>query len=1090
MLQNLTNKQHQQITSTGGYQRSTSKGNSPKQQTYQSKDRAMQILQQQSYQYLSVNSASQALNKSPSAHLQQNAKNNSQSRATTAPGISSNNGSKGMQNDGSQKQIDFYNAQKKQDQSRSSSSSTTSEEDGSTNIDKKIHSLITQVQRQDNQQQEEEYEKKKMSLRGQSSNRMPQTQSNQGNTPVIFQAQHQPSAQEIQKLSKQIQQKQSQNSALSPTRKSQMGDALLPPQLQRDLGKKTLVLDLDETLVHSSFKPIDNPDIVQGVDIDGKIQYVYVLKRPSCEEFIQRMSKIYEIVMFTASLSKYAQPLYSKLDQQGVTATLLYREHCTFYNGLFVKDMERLGRPMSDIIIIDNSPTSYLFQPENALPSISWYDDMSDRELNEFVPILEKLAIVKDVRPYLTKIVTENKIDYVKARELLNIGQFINPEEEMQKLRSNAIFTPQKTRSEPEKAPSGIKQREMTHTPQQNNALQPKSNQLSLMNSSSKTNKAQNALNSSSSKSLSQAVSQQQQQLKVLQNSIEQLRQQQSIHQKKQTQIEDMKKRLMVGGNSAQTSSQPDLKINSELRSSCDQLRSTLYQNSSQQHQVINRTPSAQIGTMKQNLLQLSNQNLQDKENKHQSTSHLKSSYQSNQASSQFSLSEQKYQEYMRSLQKHQKRSGSQPQHQQSTSVQPSHLMNPSKQLELKTGRAMPTQSSIETDTQTLDSYRKSSAQQEHPRRYQNNEIQKRASSAQVRQPTLSGSTQSTSKSRPITASSYSTSSQHRSSSKNISSSLTQSGSAKIIKLAQQSKIGSQIQGTPDKQSNFSSSLNYNRQGSSANGGYVQSANVTPKSSASYLSSSQRNPTSMISKKNTENSLSALQQKNQELRKNYVNYIQKVESTNPSIGSQSVSIKTASLKLKDSQNKPGSAMNKFINKFESQSLNHQSQTPQAQTIHLGNDNIQTSILTQAKLTSTQGSQANKNHLSYSSIYAKLNQANQNFSLSPSHNSHQHTLSQSNMQQQQMQGNVGQPIRPSHMTQSSTGMSQNYAHNSGIQTTTHAQNSNPLLRSVNQNQQQQQSQSHSLSLNVNNSPAVNLIALQMLKNAQSSYHKHQ
>ena len=100
-----------------------------------------------------------------------------------------------------------------------------------------------------------------------------------------------------------------------------MGDALLPPQSERDRGKKTLVLDLDETLVHSSFKPIDGPDIVQGVDIDGKVQYVYVLKRPLCEEFIQRMSSIYEIVMFTASLSKYANPLYGKLDKNQVTAT-------------------------------------------------------------------------------------------------------------------------------------------------------------------------------------------------------------------------------------------------------------------------------------------------------------------------------------------------------------------------------------------------------------------------------------------------------------------------------------------------------------------------------------------------------------------------------------------------------------------------------------------------------------------------------------------------------------------------------------------------------------------------------------------------
>ena len=125
------------------------------------------------------------------------------------------------------------------------------------------------------------------------------------------------------------------------------------------------------------------------------------MKRPFCEEFILRMSNYYEIVMFTASLSKYAEPLYNKLDSNRVSATLLYREHCTFHNGLFVKDMARLGRPLQNVIIIDNSPTSFLFQPENALPCISWYDDPNDTELMDFVPILEKLSKESDVRKIL-----------------------------------------------------------------------------------------------------------------------------------------------------------------------------------------------------------------------------------------------------------------------------------------------------------------------------------------------------------------------------------------------------------------------------------------------------------------------------------------------------------------------------------------------------------------------------------------------------------------------------------------------------------------------------------------------------------------
>jgi len=36
--------------------------------------------------------------------------------------------------------------------------------------------------------------------------------------------------------------------------------ALLPPQRERDRGKKTLILDLDETLIHSSFEPLANAD--------------------------------------------------------------------------------------------------------------------------------------------------------------------------------------------------------------------------------------------------------------------------------------------------------------------------------------------------------------------------------------------------------------------------------------------------------------------------------------------------------------------------------------------------------------------------------------------------------------------------------------------------------------------------------------------------------------------------------------------------------------------------------------------------------------------------------------------------------------
>jgi len=89
---------------------------------------------------------------------------------------------------------------------------------------------------------------------------------------------------------------------------------LLGPRSRKNSHKKTLVLDLDETLVHSSFKPPENPDIVLPVDIEGKVCYVYVLIRPGAISFLEELSEYYELVIFTASLSKYAEPLMKILD--------------------------------------------------------------------------------------------------------------------------------------------------------------------------------------------------------------------------------------------------------------------------------------------------------------------------------------------------------------------------------------------------------------------------------------------------------------------------------------------------------------------------------------------------------------------------------------------------------------------------------------------------------------------------------------------------------------------------------------------------------------------------------------------------------
>jgi carboxy-terminal domain RNA polymerase II polypeptide A small phosphatase len=110
------------------------------------------------------------------------------------------------------------------------------------------------------------------------------------------------------------------------------------------------------------------------------------------------MAQHYEVIIYTASISRYADPLMDKMDPKGLCTARLFREHCAFVQGIFVKDLSVLGRNMKNTILIDNSPTSYMLQPECGLPILSWYDDKSDRVLLDYIPLLIEMSKLSDVR--------------------------------------------------------------------------------------------------------------------------------------------------------------------------------------------------------------------------------------------------------------------------------------------------------------------------------------------------------------------------------------------------------------------------------------------------------------------------------------------------------------------------------------------------------------------------------------------------------------------------------------------------------------------------------------------------------------------
>lgn len=164
---------------------------------------------------------------------------------------------------------------------------------------------------------------------------------------------------------------------------------LLPPRVpsytaatrNAKLPQKTLVLDLDETLIHSLAKggrmssghmvevklsmPMTTALTPGGPQTTLGPQHpilYYVHKRPHCDDFLRKISKWYKLVIFTASVQEYADPVIDWLEQERkYFQARYYRQHCTFRNGAYIKDLSSVEPDLSKVMILDNSPMSYIF---------------------------------------------------------------------------------------------------------------------------------------------------------------------------------------------------------------------------------------------------------------------------------------------------------------------------------------------------------------------------------------------------------------------------------------------------------------------------------------------------------------------------------------------------------------------------------------------------------------------------------------------------------------------------------------------------------------------------------------------------------
>ena len=174
-------------------------------------------------------------------------------------------------------------------------------------------------------------------------------------------------------------------------------DICLPHKIQQcETGSRPfLILDMDETLLHASIAPIiGDPNTI--FHLYGIKYFVYL--RPHMFEFLEHVSRDWEVCVFTAGVREYANKILDFIDPCGkLIHHRLFREHCTPVGNAYVKDLSRINRHTLRTVIIDNCPDSYLFHPDNALPIRTWLSDPEDTELLKLIPVLDALAKVDNV---------------------------------------------------------------------------------------------------------------------------------------------------------------------------------------------------------------------------------------------------------------------------------------------------------------------------------------------------------------------------------------------------------------------------------------------------------------------------------------------------------------------------------------------------------------------------------------------------------------------------------------------------------------------------------------------------------------------
>ncbi len=160
---------------------------------------------------------------------------------------------------------------------------------------------------------------------------------------------------------------------------------------------KILVLDMDETLIHSSFKKID------GREADIHFEMLHTYKRPGVEYFLEQVLDWFTVGIWTSAIEDYAHHIMHELCDDLEKFDFFYtRQDCQrtidfeFTEAYFLKDIKLLGDhkgyPPESIIVVDDTEATAKNNPDNLVKVEMFRGDEKDDELYKLLPFLGSLG--------------------------------------------------------------------------------------------------------------------------------------------------------------------------------------------------------------------------------------------------------------------------------------------------------------------------------------------------------------------------------------------------------------------------------------------------------------------------------------------------------------------------------------------------------------------------------------------------------------------------------------------------------------------------------------------------------------------------